>query len=181
MSSAWAIPYKNPMAMIQSPADDWQGLKGSDNGKLQFDTMPNGVRAGVINLYNAYFKRGKNTLRTIFAAYAPKGHGANDPLNYANIVSQKIGVGIDQKLKFDDIIDKLAKAIIQVESGSNISESDFEKGLYAALDKLGFILQGGTYTTATVTANKNKTKPKSWWWLLPIIVGGGLLIYNKRK
>jgi hypothetical protein len=180
MSSAWAIPYKNPLAMIQRPADDWQGLKGSDNGKLQFDTMPNGVRAGVINLYNAYFKRGKNTLRTIFAAYAPKGHGANDPLNYANIVSQKIGVGIDQTLEFEKVVSKLSRAIIQVESGSDISDLDFKRGLTLALDKLGFtILEGGTYTEIVVTGKKKK--PMNWWWLLPIIVGGGLLIYNKRK
>ena len=183
MAVAWAIPYKNPLAIIQNPADKWEGLVNSDNGKLKFDTTANGVRAGVINLHNAYFKRGKNTLRSIFAAYAPKGHGNNDPLNYANIVSQKIGVGIDQTLVFQDIIELLARAIVQVETGSDISDADFEKGFYAALDKLGFLLQGGTYTTATVKATKNKTSTTkfSWWWLLPVVVAGGLLLNKKRK
>jgi hypothetical protein len=131
-------------------------------------------------LYNAYFLRGKRTLRSIFATYAPKGHGNNDPLNYANIVSQKIGVGIDKTLKFEDVIELLARAIIQVETGSDISDADFEKGLYAALDKLGFVLQGGTYTTATVRASKSETKSKSWLWLL-VAAAVGYTIYKKRK
>lgn len=179
-TGAWAIPYKNPLAIIQNPADKWQGLIGSDNGKLKFDTMSNGVRAGVINLYNAYFLRGKRTLRTIFATYAPVGDGANNPLNYANIVAKKIGVGIDQTLKFDDVVESLARAIIQVETGSDISDSDYERGLYAALDKLGFVLQGGTYTTATVQGKKSQPKSKSWLWLL-VAAAVGYTIYNKRK
>ncbi len=169
------------MAIIQSPADDWQGLVGSENGKLKFDSIANGVRAGVINLYNAYFKRGKNTLRTIFETYAPKGHGGNDPLNYANIVSQKIGVGIDQTLKFDDVIESLARAIIQVETGSDISDTDYLKGLYMALDKLGFVLDGGTYTTVTVRAKKNQNNLKKWWWIIPVTILGGYLLNKKRK
>jgi hypothetical protein len=54
----WAIPYNNPMAIIQARPDQWVGLIGSDNGKLKFNAMSNGLRAGIINLHNAYFKKG---------------------------------------------------------------------------------------------------------------------------
>jgi hypothetical protein len=46
----WALPYKNPMALIQKSPDDWDGLEGDDNGRLKFKEMKYGVRAGVKNL-----------------------------------------------------------------------------------------------------------------------------------
>jgi hypothetical protein len=172
-TGAWAIPYKNPMAIIQSPADQWQGLIGTDKGKLKFDTMSNGVRAGIINLYNAYFKRGNNTLIGIFSVYAPKGDGANNPVSYANTVSKLTGLSINQKLIFEDVVEKLARAIIKVETGSNISDNDYNKGLFSALDRLGFILDGGKYTEIVVTGKKKKKQffvviNFSRWWILII-------------
>lgn len=176
-TGAWAIPYKNPMAIIQKPADKWQGLLDSDNGKLKFDTIANGVRAGVINLYNAYFKRGNNTLIGIFSVYAPVGDGANNPIQYANTVSKLTGLPIDKKLVFEDVVEKLARAIIRVETGNNISDNDYNKGLYAALDKLGFIVEGGEYTKILVTGKK---KSNNWWWIL--IAGGvGYLLFKNKK
>ena len=83
MAFAWAKPYNNPMAIIQNPPDNWQGLVGSVNGKLKFSSMAYGVRAGVINLYNGYFAKGNNTLLGIFKVYAPEGHGGNNPKIYA--------------------------------------------------------------------------------------------------
>lgn len=176
--AAWAIAYNNPLAIIQAKPDKWEGLVGSVNGKLQFNAMSNGVRAGVINLYNAYFKRGNNTLRGIFKVYAPKGDGANDPLNYANFVGSQLGVGIDQPLNFQDVVIKLTTAIIRMETGTSIPENAFLVGLYAAMDKLGFAVDGGTLKTVTVTGKK---KGKSKWWLWLLLAGAGYTIYNKRK
>ena len=84
----WALPYKNPMALIQKSPDDWDGLEGDDNGRLKFKEMKYGVRAGVKNLKNTYFSKGigDTTLIDLFKKYAPSGHGANNPSNYADFV-----------------------------------------------------------------------------------------------
>tara|TARA_R110000868_G_scaffold22785_3_gene93063 strand:+ start:915 stop:1448 length:534 start_codon:yes stop_codon:yes gene_type:complete len=169
--AAWALPYNNPMAIIQARPDDWVGLVAGASGKLKFNTMSNGVRAGVINLYNGYFKKGNNTLRGIFKVYAPSGHGANDPLNYATIVSQKIGVGIDQPLIFSSIVNKLSRAIVQVETGSDISSSDFNNGLNEALLKLALIRIDSTGTKVWSTPDKIKNKSNWIWWVVLPVVG----------
>lgn len=173
MAYAWAIPYNNPLAIIQRPADKWKGLVGSDNGKLKFDTMENGVRAGVINLYNGYFKRGNNTLIGIFERYAPKSDG-NDPLNYANIVAKKIGVTIDKKLNFVEHAAPLARAIIQVESGKDITNEKFNKGLKLAFEQLGFKVTEGQQAPQGTPQSSGKITPL--FWVLPILVAGFLII-----
>jgi len=167
-TGAWAIPYNNPMAIIQPSPDKWQGLVGDDRGRLKFSSMPYGVRAGVINLYNGYFKKGNNTLKGIFEVYAPSGHGANDPLNYANIVGRKLGVDINKKLDFWSYGKLLSRAIIQVETGSDISDSDFEKGWQMAYYRLTGSFDGGELPGVVVTPKK-KTN------LIYFLIGGGLL------
>jgi hypothetical protein len=176
--AAWALSYNNPMAIIQAKPDKWEGLVGSVNGKLQFNAMSNGVRAGVINLYNGYFKKGNNTLRGIFKVYAPSGDGANNPLNYANFVAGKLKVSIDKPLDFEEVVIPLSLAIIKMETGTTIPENQFLVGLYAGIDKLGFAVEGGTLKTVTVTGKKNG---KSKWWLWLLIAGAGYTIYKKRK
>ena len=176
--AAWALAYNNPMAIIQAKPDKWDGLVGSVNGKLQFNSMSNGVRAGIINLYNGYFKKGNNTLIGIFTAYAPLGHGGNSPITYANFVSSQIGVPINQALDFEQVVVPLSLAIIRMETGTTIPENTYLRGLYAGMDKLGFAVDGGTLKTVTVTGKKTS---KSKWWLWLLIAGAGYTIYNKRK
>ena len=86
----WALPYKNPMALIQKSPDDWDGLEGDDNGRLKFKEMKYGVRAGVKNLKNTYFLKGigDTTLIDLFKKYAPSGHGANTTHQIMQILSQ---------------------------------------------------------------------------------------------
>jgi hypothetical protein len=171
---SWSIPYNNPMALIQSPADKWEGLVGSDKGKLKFNSMIKGVRAGVINLYNGYFKRNNNTLRGIFAKYAPYGDGSNNPLNYANIVAKKMGVGIDDALTVTRHLKPLSRAIIQVETGSDISDSDFIQGYDEGMLQT---YDGGWLPTQTVLAKK---QTKSNWWIWLLLASGGYLIYKRK-
>lgn len=173
MAYAWAIPYNNPLAIIQRPADKWVGLVGSDNGKLKFDTIENGVRAGVINLYNGYFKRGNTTLKGIFERYAPKSDG-NDPLNYANIVGKKIGVSINKRLNFVEHSAPLARAIIQVESGKDITNEKFNKGLKLAFEQLGFKVTEGEQAPKGAPQTDGKLTPL--YWLVPILLIGFLMI-----
>jgi hypothetical protein len=173
----WAISYNNPMAIIQARPDNWQGLVSSDKGKLKFDAMSNGVRAGIINLHNGYFKKGNNTLLGIFKVYAPSD-GGNNPLNYANFVASQLNVGIDVPLDFETVIIPLSKAIIKMETGTTIAENSYLVGLYAGMDYLGYAVNGGTYNTVTVTGKK---KSKSNWLIWLLLAGVGYTIYNKRK
>jgi len=136
----WALPYKNPMALIQKSPDDWDGLDGHDNGRLKFKEMKYGVRAGVKNLKNTYFLKGKGdtTLIDLFKKYAPSGHGANNPSNYADFVANKIGVEVTDKLSWDKYGKKISRSIINFETGipiggsknkvNGVTEDEFETG-----------------------------------------------------
>lgn len=138
-TGAWAIPNNNPMALIQKKPQDWEGLKPNSGSRLEFETMWQGVRAGVKNLYNTYFKRGNNTLEGIFKVYAPYGHGKNNPDSYANFAAKKLNVSITDELDFNKYGKELAKAIINVETGipvgdnRGVSNEDFEKGYERAI------------------------------------------------
>lgn len=138
-TGAWAIPNNNPMALIQQKPQDWEGLKPGSGSRLEFETMWQGVRAGVKNLHNTYFKRGNNTLEGIFKVYAPLGHGNNNPTSYAETAAKKLGVSINDKLSFNRHGKDLAKVIINVETGipvggsGGVSTEDFEKGYMAAI------------------------------------------------
>jgi len=177
-TGAWAIPYNNPMAIIQPNPDNWQGLVGDDRGRLKFSSMPFGVRAGVINLYNGYFNKGNNTLKGIFEVYAPSGHGANNPLTYANTVGQKIGVDINKKLDFWSYGKALSRAIIQVETGSDISNADFESGWQKAYYTLTGSYDGGELPEVGVTAEK---KNNIIYWGLGLGALSLFLLLGKKK
>ena len=136
----WALPYKNPMALIQKSPDRWDGLDGHDNGRLKFKEMKYGVRAGVKNLKNTYFLKGigATTLIDLFKKYAPSGDGDNNPTNYANFVADKIGVKVTDKLTWDKYGKKISKSIINFETGisiggsknkvNGVTEDEFESG-----------------------------------------------------
>ena len=118
-TGGWAITYKNPMALIQNPPDDWDGLNGDVNGKLKFKEMKYGVRAGVKNLKNTYFGKGltSTSLIKLFKKYAPSGHGSNDPNNYASFVANQIGVKTTDQLTWDKYGKQIARSIINMETG----------------------------------------------------------------
>ena len=124
-TGAWALPYKNPMALIQKKPNNWDGLIGHDNGRLKFKEMKYGVRAGVKNLKNTYFANGMGTttLIDLFKKYAPSGHGANNPSIYANFVANNIGVKVTDKLTWDKYGKKISKSIINFETGIPIGGS----------------------------------------------------------
>ena len=118
----WALPYKNPMALIQKSPDDWDGLEGDDNGRLKFKEMKYGVRAGVKNLKNTYFSKGigDTTLIDLFKKYAPSG------------------VKVTDKLSWDKYGKKISRSIINFETGipiggsknkvNGVTEDEFETG-----------------------------------------------------
>lgn len=133
---------KNPFSLIQQKPDNWQGLKGNNNGFLIFDNFTNGVRAGYINLYNAYFKKGLNTLNSII----PKYSGDDNAREYIDFISTKMKIKPTDPIGIDQIR-ALGLYIMMFETGI----SAFNKIPTREID------QG--YNLASAVTNLNKFAP----------------------
>ena len=129
----------NPGNIRYSSANDWRGKvpysQNSDynctSGKEekafeQFSEYKYGVRAMVVLIKN-YIIRGNDSIRSLVSKYAPSTE--NDTLGYIDFVSEKTGIGVDEKLSTTKrTIKKIVLAMAQKESGSNaISSSQFEQ------------------------------------------------------
>ena len=133
------ISSNNPFALIQPKgrASDWVGLKGQlDNGFLVFDTAINGARAGFINLYNTYLKRGVNTTDKIIPVYAPDSIKPSGNA-YINFLNTKYKLAPAQKLTTASDIFTLGKGITHFEAGSAwLSDADLKKAYNLARAKV---------------------------------------------
>lgn len=77
MSISRGIGNNNPLILNQQNPDPWEGLSGKDvDGLLIFNTDANGLRAGMINLYNAYYLTGP-TIRQLSERYLPEDSAYN--------------------------------------------------------------------------------------------------------
>ncbi len=125
----------NPFALMDTTPSAWKGLVSvMDDGFMKFESPFLGVRAGFINLINAYFKRGINTIEKIFPVYAPSGHGNNVPEDYIKRVSKLTGIPRNKKIETQEEIYKIGKAIVEHEEGKFwVSQSDFDSGFKAAM------------------------------------------------
>lgn len=121
------IRFNNPFALIQKKPSNWVGLVGSENGFLKFNTVENGLRAGLLNLYNGYFKNKKGNITTT-QEITPKYVGTkwgetsatgDNPVNYADSIKRIAGFGYTTPIHWNEQADilKLARSIIQVEAG----------------------------------------------------------------
>lgn len=134
------ITANNPFALIQAKgkADAWQGLKGQlDNGFLVFDNPVNGARAGFINLYNTYLKRGINTTNAIIPIYAPDSITPSGKNNYINFIKTQYKIEPNKPITtYADIIN-LARGIIHFEAGKSwLSDSDIKLAYNQARQKV---------------------------------------------
>lgn len=119
----------NPLN-IRISSTPWDG-KVSDNtdGAFeQFTDMAHGFRAGLINM-QTQIRRGKNTLRSLIATWAPDSDG-NNSTSYAKHVSEATRIGLD------DIIDpnnkeqmtKIAHVMAKIENGVDANIDDVIAG-----------------------------------------------------
>lgn len=131
----------NPFAIMDTTPDPWKGLiSKAVDGFLKFDNPANGVRAGFINLSNAYLKRGLNTIEKIFPVYAPVGHGANVPEDYIKRVVLLTGIPRNKTISTKDEIKKIGRAIVTHEEGRFwVTEKDFEQGFSDAMKSSAFL------------------------------------------
>lgn len=117
-------------------------MRGEDGNFIKFATPEEGSAAMAHDLgikiegnsKAMKSKFGENyspTLQNVISTWAPK-EDHNDPVNYANIVSQKTGIKPDQVLTKDDIA-KIMPAMAGVEAGGTPSPADHQKQLYASM------------------------------------------------
>ena len=183
MSTPLTVATNNPFALIQKPADAWQGLTGSKaNGFLIFDTAVNGSRAGWINLYNAYLKLGINTPNTIIPKYAPDGGGRDGA--YAKFIAQRLNITTDTAITTPKQIWELGRAIVYFEAGKDwLPDAQLYQGYQLAkqrvnlpdLSKPSPVVPGGS---------TDSEKKKRTIYLLMSLTGVaifGLLLWKKNK
>jgi hypothetical protein len=140
-----ALPYRgirnnNPFNMVKT-AIKWQGkIKGTDTRFESFDTLENGIRAGIIDIVGDIAKDNLNNLESLFKVFAPPFE--NDTVNYINYVSKVTGKGPKEPLAINGKIDpmflyKLATAIITHENGAAgaklVSSASIKNGVNLAL------------------------------------------------
>jgi len=101
----------------------------------QFDTMENGIRAGVKNIITAYKKHGCNTISKLISRYAPLSE--NDTGNYIDFICKKCNVEPNDIVDLTDktFLSVLVPAIIQMEQGEvlKISSDTINHGINSAL------------------------------------------------
>lgn len=113
------IRNNNPFNIIDSKIK-WQGETGKNVDKKfeEFDTMENGIRAGMIILRTYMLKYNLRSIRKIIDRFAPTSE--NDTMAYINAVCKRTGFGRDQVLEFEKrTICKLTEAICFHEQGGS--------------------------------------------------------------
>jgi len=146
----------NPFALIQRKPDAWKGLTPGSGSFLQFDEVKWGVRAGYINLVNAYLSRNLNTIEKIFPVYAPASDG-NFPSKYIDFVEKFSGIKRNEVIDNADELYIIGRAIERVEAGKSwVSPTDWDEGWKLALPVINPKLRALNFRTqvrkATATA-----------------------------
>jgi len=126
---------------LQKTAIKWQGkIPGNDSRFETFDSVENGIRAGVIDVVGDIAKDGDNTLNKLFKRFAPEFE--NDTAAYIKYVGGVTGKTADEVLNPGGKIDriflyKLATAIIEKENGKeqakNVPAEVIKNGVDLAL------------------------------------------------
>ncbi|MCS3423445.1 hypothetical protein M2403_002046 [Rahnella sp. BIGb0603] len=123
-----ATRQNNPLNIRFSSDNNWAG-KGGDNGSgfEQFDTADHGFRAG-IKLMRHHINNGNDTLSSLINKWSPAGDN-NNPVQYAQFVSQQTGIPVDAKLDPNNPqqMTTIAKAMANQE-GYNAPVSDDQLG-----------------------------------------------------
>lgn len=127
-SGTLATRNNNPLN-IRYSGNNWVG-KGDDNGSgfEQFDTADHGFRAG-LKLMRNHIANGNDTLQSLISKWAPAAD-KNDPVQYAQSVSQQTGIPVDAKLNPNDPqqMTAVARAMAKQEGyGAPVSDSQLNR------------------------------------------------------
>ena len=96
-------------------AQSQPGYVGGASGFATFASPQDGANAQVA-LLNSYHNSGYTNISSIVNRWAPAGDGGNNPSAYANIVSQKTGIGVNDQIPSDQL-PRVAAAMSSVEIG----------------------------------------------------------------
>lgn len=119
-ATARGLRLNNPFNLKRT-AIKWKGKVASPDSDFEcFDSVENGIRAGVIDIVGDIAKDKQDTLQKLIRSYAPPFE--NDTTGYVSYVSKVMGIAADTALtqagKVDaGTIGKLASAIISREQG----------------------------------------------------------------
>jgi len=116
----------NPFNIKANAANKWQGKTTVKGATFEsFDTLENGVRAGIKILKTYFEKHNLKTIQSIISRFAPNNE--NDTQNYVNFVSDQMKTPPDVQLTFNkETIWKLSKAIAKMENGYELNKANYE-------------------------------------------------------
>jgi hypothetical protein len=117
--------------------NDWQGESIIKDPVFEsYVDMESGIRAGLINLYNAYFSKGL-TLAAMVHKYAPEKDNNNEAA-YVAFLSEKTGVLSNQvPFRFQWLL--LASAIMRNEQGQDIMSAEELKPIAIKYNLLNYV------------------------------------------
>ena len=115
---------------------NWRGLREKPEHNWSFCEFVHpyyGIRAASRNA-RSQVRKGHDTPRKLFAVWAPKGDGDNDPHAYARYVAKKMDTSIDTPLKESLYVwIELVKAIAQLENSASKDAYDwYDKDMFRA-------------------------------------------------
>lgn len=138
----------NPGNLRSNPGVAYNGEVTSPNsGFKAFSSMAYGFRAMTSNLYHYVVDESLDTINKIINTYAPASDG-NNPVSYANTVSQQTGISADQVLTKSDFSSslfgleeasmlKIVRAMATIEQGSAPDEDSMSQGYNMFLSDQG--------------------------------------------
>lgn len=127
--TARGIRNNNPLNIRHNRNNRWQGVyeKQTDPDFVQFATMQFGIRAGFVIIRN-YIKAGHKDVASIISRWAPSNE--NNTEAYIRHVCEMADLSPFQELHFDDkdTMIRLVDAMIRVECGRPVSQTDIQRG-----------------------------------------------------
>lgn len=112
---------------IRISNNKWQGKipasQNTDGAFEQFNNYVFGVRAMIILIRNYIDRDGLNSIRKILHKYAPTSENHTD--TYANYVSQKTGIDVDQQIdSTQTYLRPIVQAMAHYENGQEAIDND---------------------------------------------------------
>lgn len=127
--TARGIRNNNPLNIRHNRNNRWQGVyeKQTDPEFVQFATMQFGIRAGFVIIRN-YIKAGHKDVASIISRWAPSSE--NNTEAYIRHVCEMADLSPFQEIRFDDkdTMIRLVDAMIRVECGKPVSQTDIKRG-----------------------------------------------------
>jgi hypothetical protein len=128
------IRNNNPGNMRWSASIQWQGQTGQDaKGFIIFDTLTDGIRAMVKELYNYSNLHGLNTVAGIISRWS-----ATDQSSYISNVARALGVDPYESIDVSDptIMAGLVRAIADQENGTAVATVSVpDSAIYAGVQE----------------------------------------------